>query len=156
MSFFKKIKQGLGIGTVKLSLEVPPSVSGESGQIQGRVMLNAQSDQQIAALNFKLTEEFSTGRGEDKQTREFELGKASYDQPFELKEGESKTIEFTLPFALRKSAAQSLSDKGGALGALGKAAKFAGAEKSSFKVEVEAKIQGTMLSPDDSKSIDIV
>jgi hypothetical protein len=153
MSFLKKIKQGLGIGTVDLSLEVPPSVSGESGQILGSVVVTAKSDQQISALNLKLLEEFSTGRGEDKETREFELGTTSFDQPIELKEGESKTIEFTMPFALRKSTAQSLSDKGGALGALGKAAKFAGAEKSTYKVEVEAKIEGTMLSPDDSKSI---
>ncbi len=156
MSFFKKIKQGLGIGTVKLALEVPPSVSGESGRLQGRVTVTAQSDQQITSLKFKLTEEFSTGRGEEKETREFELGTVSYDQPFSLKAGESKTVEFALPFVLRKSSAQSLAEKGGALGALGMAAKIAGAEKSTFKVEAEAKIQGTMLSPDDSKDIDIV
>lgn len=155
MSIFKKIKQGLGIGTVSLSLEVPPTVSEGSGQILGRVTVEAKSDQQISSLHFKLIEEYTTGRGDDKQTKEFELGTAAYDSAFELKAGESKTIDFTLPFQMQKSDAQSLAEKTGALGALGKAAKFAGAEKSEFEVEVEAKMPGTMLSPSDSKPIRI-
>jgi sporulation-control protein spo0M len=156
VSFFKKIKQGLGIGTVKLTLEVPSSVSWESSKIQGKVTVTAKSDQQISSFKFKLTEEFTTGRGENKETQEFELGTASYDQPVELKAGESKTIEFSLPFALRKSPAPPLSEKGSARGVLGKAAKFASGDKSDYRVRAEAKIQGTMLSPDDSKFIEIV
>ena len=157
MSFFKRIKQRFRIGTVKLNLEVPRSVSWESSDIQGKVILAARSDQQISSLTFKLTEEFTTGRGEDKETLEFELGTSSLDHPVELKAGETKTIGFSLPFTLRKSSpAPSLSEEGRALGALDKAAKFTTAEKSTYKVGVTAKIQGTMFRPEDSKSIQIV
>lgn len=146
MSFFKKIKQGLGIGTVKVNLEVPPSVSWESSKIEGKVTLTAKSEQKISSLLFKLTEEFTTGRGENKETQEFQLGTGSHDHPVEIQAGESKTIEFSFPFTLRKSPPASS----------GKATKFAGGDKSEYKVSVEAKVQGTMFSPDDTKSIQFV
>jgi sporulation-control protein spo0M len=143
VSFFKKIKQGLGIGTVKLNLEVPPSVSWESSKIEAKVTLTAKSDQKISSLIFKLTEEFTTGRGENKETQEFQLGTGSYDHPVEIKANESKTIEFSFPFTLRKSPPAPSQ----------KTTKFAGGDKSDFRVSVEAKIEGTMFSPDDSKFI---
>jgi len=156
MSFLSKIKQGLGIGTVKLSLDVPPSISAESGEIKGRVVVAAQSDQKVTSLKIKLKETFTSGRGDDKEEREFDIGEISYDQAFDLKTGESRTVDFVLPFALRKSDMKALSEEKGALGALGKAALLAGGEKSEYELDVDVKLEGTMLSPSESKSITII
>src|SRR4030067_3278068 len=110
MSFLKKIKQGLGIGTVKLSLEVPLSISPESGQIAGHVVVEAQSDQRVTAMKIKLIEQFTSGRGDEKEEKEFVLGETSFDQAFDLKSGESRKVDFTLPFAMRKSGMKELSE----------------------------------------------
>jgi hypothetical protein len=155
MSFLKKIKQGLGIGTVKLTLEVPPSISPEGGQIDGHVVIEAQSDQHITVVKVKLIEKYTQGHGQDEEKieKEFVLGETSFDRAFDMKYGESRRIDFTLPYAVRKSRLKGLSEKKGALGTLGKVASFVGAEKSEYEVSVEAKLEGAMLSPKASKSV---
>lgn len=153
MAFFSKVKQFFGAGTVKVELSVPPQVPKTAGQLAGRVALNAVSDQHVLDLTVKLTETWSTGRGEEKSTREFELGKLTLAQAFDMKQGESRAFDFTLPFELIKSNADELKEKGGALGMLGKAGAFANNEKSSYKVAAEADVKGAALDPSDSKSI---
>jgi len=155
VSFLKKIKQSLGIGTVKLTLEVPPSISPVGGQVNGQVVIEAQSDQHITAVKVKLIEKFTQGHGqaEEKIEKEFVLGETSFDQVIDLKSGESRRIDFTLAYAMRKSGLRELSEKKGALGTIGKVATFIGAEKSEYEVTAEAKLEGTMLSPKVSKSV---
>ena len=65
-------------------------------------------------------------------------------------------MDFVVPFALRKSDMKALSEEKGALGALGKAAVFAGGEKSEYELDVDIKLEGMMLSPSESKSITII
>jgi hypothetical protein len=156
MAFFSKVKQFLGAGTVKVELSVPPQVQKATGVLSGRVALNAASDQHVLDLSVKLTESWSTGRGEEKTTRDFELGKLSLAKSFDMKQGESRAFDFVLPFELVKSDADELKEKGGALGMLGKAGAFANAEKSSFKVSAEADVKGAALDPSDEKAIVLV
>src|SRR5262245_35145947 len=103
VSFFAKVKQFFGAGTVKVELSVPLQVQKTAGQLSGRVALNAVSDQHVIDLTVKLTENWSTGRGEEKTTREFELGKVILAQAFDMKQGESRSFDFVLPFELVKS-----------------------------------------------------
>lgn len=156
MSFFAKIKQFFGAGTVKLELAVPPSIEKASLQVPGSVTLRALSDQHILTLTVKLDEEWTTGRGDDKEEKSFELGKVTIGQAFDMKQGEEKKVEFVLPFELLKSNADQLKEKGGAMGMLGKAAAFANAEKSKFKVSTEADVKGAAFDPSDEKQIEMV
>ncbi len=155
MSFFGKIKQGLGIGTAKVELEIPGQVQGSAGQIEGKVIITAKSDQVVKEVRIVLIEEYTTGRGDDKTSKQFELGTITLPG-MELKAGETHTLSFQLPFQLLKSSNQSLSEEKGVLGALGKAAVFARNEKSEYKVKASLSLQGTMLNPDTDKSIHIL
>ena len=156
MAFFSKLKQFFGAGTVKVELSVPAQVPKAAGQLGGRVELNAASDQHVLELTVKLTESWSTGRGDDRTEKDFELGKLTLAQAFDMKQGESRSFDFVLPFTLVKSDADDLKEKGGALGMLGKAGAFVNAEKSTYKVAAEADVKGAALDPSDEKNIQLV
>lgn len=156
MSFFSKVKQFMGIGTVSVDLQVPGQVTKDSGQVQGQVVLTAKSDQQVKEIHLRLVEEYTTGRGDEKKTKEYELGTMSLREPFEIKAEEVRTVEFALPYSLQLSSNQSLAQEKGVLGALGKAAVMARNERSEYFVRVEVKLEGTGLSPSDKKDIRLV
>ncbi len=156
MSLFGKIKQGLGIGTASVALQVPGQVDRNSGEVAGKVTITAKSDQKVKSIKVRLLEEYSTGRGDDKTEKEYELGEVVLDQPFEIKKDERREVEFRLPFKLALSSNQALAGQKGALGALGKAAVFAGGEKSEYKVTASVDLEGVALDPDDSKPIRLV
>ncbi len=156
MGFFDSIKQFFGIGGVKVELQIPPQAPKAGGMIQGNINLTAKSDQHILELEVKLVETWSTGRGEDKEEKEFELGKLNLPAPFDMKAGEVRQFPFQLPFQLIKSNNDQLKEKGGALGALGSVAAFADAEKSVFHVVADADVKGTALDPGDKKEIQLV
>jgi hypothetical protein len=156
MSFFGKVKQFFGAGTVKVELTVPAQVQKAAGQLSGKAVLNAVSDQHVIDVVVTLTETWSTGRGEDKEAKQFELGKVKLAEALDMKAGESRPFDFVLPFELIKSNADQLKEKGGALGMLGKAAAFANAEKSKYEVKVVADVKGAAFDPSDSKAIELV
>lgn len=153
MSFFAKIKQFFGAGTVQVQLTVPPSVEKARLEVPGTIQLKALSDQHILELTVELEEEWESGRGDDKTTKTFELGKLVIASAFDMKLGEEKTFEFVLPYQLVKSNADQLKERGGALGALGSVSAFASGEKSKYKVKVEADVKGAALDPSDDKQI---
>lgn len=156
MSIIAKIKQFFGIGGVDVTLNVPAQVAKASSVIDGQITLLAKSDQHVLSIEVKLMEDFSTGRGEEEETREFELGSLTLSDPFDIKAGETRTVPFRLPFQILKSNADELKDKGGALGALGKVSAFANAEKSAFTVKVEVDVKDTGFDPSASKEIKLV
>ncbi|MCB0401058.1 MAG: sporulation protein [Flavobacteriales bacterium] len=153
MGFLQNIKNKLGIGGVKVELQVPAQVSKTGETIDGVVKITSKSEQEVTEIKVKLIEEYTTGRGDDKKEKEYELGSVSVTAGFKIMPGETKAFPFTLPFDLIKSNADELKEKGGALGALGKAAAFANNEKSEYHVEAEASVKGVMLSPSDEKEI---
>ena len=156
MKLFSTLKQKLNIGGVKLQLNVNPHVQKETGEIKGSITVTAKSDQQVEKLNFKLVEEYSTGRSQEKQTREYELGSSSYEIPFDIKIGETKTMDFILPFELLKSGNQNLQEMGGVFKAVGKMGSFVDNEKSEYIVKVDANVKGVMMGPSDSANVRLV
>jgi hypothetical protein len=153
---FGKIKQALGIGTVKVELSIPAQVRKADGSLQGTVKLTAKSDQEVTKLHIKLIESYTTGRGEDKKTREFDLGEIVMPQQLLMTSGDVKDIEFKLGFTLLKSNNDVLKEHGGALGTLGKLGALANAEKSEYFVTVVADVKGTALDPSDRKQIRLI
>ena len=156
MGFLGKIKNKLGIGGVKVSLQVPGQVSKEDTSVDGKVTLTTKSEQEVLTLTVKFIEEFTKGRGDDESTKEFELGVVNIPVNITIKPGETKEIPFTLPFKFLNSNADDLKEKGGALGALGSAAKFANKEKSEYHIDAEADVKSAVLDPSDEKDIKVV
>jgi sporulation-control protein spo0M len=155
VSFFGKIKQGLGIGTASVELDLPPFFKKDGESIKGKVTITAKSPQKVKTVIVRMYETYTTGRGEDKKVKEYKLGEVVlFDKaPFELKDAEVKEVDFALPFSMKLSSNQAMAQKDGVLGALGKAAVFASSEKSDYRITVTADLEGVALDPTDTKTI---
>lgn len=156
MGFMGKIKQWMGIGGVKVSLRATGPLSNSGGSVTGAIQLTSKSDQQVTEVIVKVYELYSTGRGKEKRTREIDMGKATVAQNIDMKAGESKDLEFTVPYTVSKSINDNLKEKGGMIGALGKLGSMAEAERSEYYVKASAKVKGTVLSPSDKAAMKLV
>jgi hypothetical protein len=150
-----KVKQFLGIGGVKVVVTVPGEAAKDRSQVEGTITVSTKSDQQVQELVVKLVEHWTSGRGDNKTTKEFELGTVKLPG-LALKSGESREVPFTLPFVMLKSGNDKLKEKGGVLGALGKAGAFMDGEKSVYRLTASASVKGTAFNPSSSKDIKIV
>ncbi len=156
MSFFKKMKDKLGIAGVSVQIEVPEQASIDAGTVEGKIILTTKSEQEIVSYTVKMMQESTTGRGNDKKTKKHELGTISKSESFTIHPGDTKEISFTLSFEAVKSSNESLKESGGALGTLGKLASMANNEQSSYFVHAEVDVKSAALDPDAKKDIDLV
>lgn len=156
MGFFDKVKQGLGIGGIKLELTVAEEFQKADGQVTGTVVVTSKSDQNVKSIDVKVTEHWSTGIGTERQTKNFELGKVTLSQAFTIKVGETKEIPFTVGFTILKSENDRMKEQGGVMGGLGKVGSFLDAEKSTYEVDAVASVEGTLIPPTASKKIKLV
>jgi hypothetical protein len=148
MSFFAKIKQFFGVGTVSIKIAAPATFKTEDGLIKGTVTVVGKSDQVLEYIEVELQEKWESGRGDDKTEKEFKIGKVKLPG-FEIKNGETKTIDFELAYTYEKSSNEELAGKGGVLGGLGKVAQFATNEKSAFSLIATADVKGATFDPND-------
>ncbi|HUM53339.1 MAG TPA: sporulation protein [Chitinophagales bacterium] len=156
MSFFSKIKQALGIGTISVKINAPGQLNAADGKLKGSLFLTAKSDQKVKKMEVKLEEEQTTGRGDNKKIQTYTIGSWNDNSMFEMKTGETKTVEFEFPVQVYKSSTDQLAEKGGMLGGLGKMAKFADDTRSEFKVCAIVDVDGAKLDPSDSCNINII
>lgn len=156
MSFWAKVKQFLGFTGVKVELECPVNISKSAQRVEGVLIVTAKASQRILGLQVKLEEEWSTGKGDEKTEKTFTLGELNLPEPFTIAAGEVRRVPFTLPFQLLKSEADQLQERGGVLGALGTASKWASNERSTYKVSGEADVEGTPIDPSASREVQLV
>lgn len=146
----------MGIGGVKVELQIPAEAAKADGTITGKIILTTKSDQEVKGIEVKVVEEYTTGRGDDKTTKEYTLGEIKFSEVFAIKTGETKEVPFTVTFSILKSGNDELKEKGGALGALGKVGAFADNEKSKYFVEADVDVTSAALDPSDKKQIKLV
>jgi sporulation-control protein spo0M len=153
LGFLDTVKGWLNIGGVKVKLQdVNPRVSRSGSQITGKVLLTSKGDKHVLKLTYKFIVQKTTGRGEDRKTKEFTLSQTALNEPFDIKTGESRALDFSIPYSLEKA----LKDQGGVLGAVGKIGAFAVGEKEEFFVVAECDVKGTALDPSDKVEVTLV
>ena len=144
MGLLDTIKGWFNIGGVKLQLQdVPPKVSRAGSNIAGKVVLTTKKDKHVNKLVYKLVRRRTSGRGEEKETEEKVLAQNVVGGPFELKGGDSKVMDLSIPLALDKE----LKDMGGVLGGVGKIGAFASGEKDEYLGIAEADVKGAAFNP---------
>ena len=154
MSFFGKLKQGLGIGGVKVVLEIPPEASKDTGIVKGTVILITKSPQQVKSIKVLMREVMTSGaRIEDRREEQFKLGDTTVNQAFAIHPGEEKRIEFSLPFAARRTFSENLQQKGGVVGAIGTAGRMMDDRRSRYYIVAQVEVEGTVLGPSATQSI---
>lgn len=153
MGFFDKIKDWLGIGGVKVELEIPGQVEKASGSISGKVILTTKKAFPVKDIKVKLEEHWSTGTGENKTSKTFDIGNITIPGGFTISPEETKAIDFTLPFTLIKSENDRMKEQGGLMGTMGKIGAFTSGEKSEYKVVATADVDKPGLDPSKTKDI---
>lgn len=148
MGIFGKIKQVLGIGTVSVKIEATPTFSTSDTEIKGAVVITGKSDQLIESVKVEFEEVFTSGTGDKEVTKKFELGSVKLNG-FAINKDETKNVVFTLPFSYSKTANESMADKGGVIGGLGKVGGFMSGEKSKFKLIATVDVKGATFDPND-------
>lgn len=156
MGFFSKIKDKLGIGGVNIDLTIPTQVAKSEGIVKGSIQLTTKSQQEIVSIKAILQEEFTQCVGDQRGTKTYELGKWDSFESFTINPGEVKTIPFELSFKELKSETESLIDRGGVFGTIGKLGKMAGREKSEYFVKIDVDVKSAVLDPTERKPIKLV
>lgn len=148
-----KVKKWLGIEGVKVELVLPEEVAIRSGVVNGSLRFQSMNPQIVTGIRLVLIERYSRGRGEEKLTDEYLLGKVELNENFEVLPDEVVEREFALPFSLIKSGIDQFGDRNILNGGLATLAKWSRAVKSEYRIEVEARVKGVALNPFDKKSI---
>lgn len=143
---WSRIKQWFGIGGVRFALQVAPSSSKRSGVIQGKLRVSSKTSQVLKGLQLKLEENWQRGGGEEKTRKTFQLGVLALPG-FSVQAGETKTLEFALPFQLIKSPEESSRNKPAPRGMLEKLSSFVSAERSDYFLVVSGDVLGTAFGP---------
>ncbi len=156
MGFFQNVKNKLGIGGVSVSLQIPGQAAKAENNLSGTITLTTKSDQEVKMITVTMIEEFTTGSGNEKKYKEFELGMVKIPGEFVIKPGDLKEITFQLSYSVVKSNADHLKDKGGVLGALGSLSAMASNEKSVYYVKAVADVKAAALDPSDKKEIRLI
>ncbi len=152
MGLLDTVKGWLNIGGVKVKIEDLNQVIPKDGsKITARVNLMSKSDKTVTRVTYKFLLKKSTGRGQEKETKEYVIAQRADPGPFDLKAGDTKTLNLDLDYSLAKS----LKDLGGVLGGIGKIAAFASAEKEEYLVVAQADVKGAAISPSDSVRVTI-
>ncbi len=153
MGFFAKVKQWLGFVGMDVTLECPQSLANDAQEISGKVTFVGKSDQFVEGINVVFEEKWERGKGEDKKTEVIKLGEVKIPAKYDLKAGESKTVDFALVFKRALSTNQSMAQAGGVIGGLGKLGSMMDSERSTYKVTATIDLKGVALDPSDSKDV---
>ncbi len=153
---FGKVKKWLGIEGVKLELAIPEMAFEQVGAISGQILFHSKNAQTVTSIRVVMIERYTRGRGKDKLIDEYLLGEITLKERIEVPAEQVIAIDFTLPFEMVKApidefASRSFLNKG-----IAKLAKTFRNTKSEYRIEAEARVEGTALNPFDVKSIEVV
>jgi hypothetical protein len=111
VGLLKRLKQGLGLGTVKVELSAPPQVGAADRVFEGTFTITAASEQRIIGVHVSFERRLSFARrtthtdtdGHERdswadETRTTELGSWEDSTPFTMAEGEEVEVAFCVPF----------------------------------------------------------
>ncbi|MBT8221502.1 MAG: sporulation protein [Bacteroidia bacterium] len=150
-----RVKKFLGIEGIKVELEIPEEVSVQSGVVQGKLHFSSMNPQTVESAVIIVIEKYSRGRKRDKLTDEYELGRIEIELNEEINPEEITSFEFEVPFDMMISEMDEFQSKNILYRGIAKAAKWYSKVSSEFRIEVEAKVKGTLLSPFDRKAVNL-
>ncbi len=153
---FSKFKKILGIEGLKLDLILPDHIEKTSGVVKGQLVLESLTTCTIRSMDLMIYEKYERGRGKSKKVNDYIIGKMKIDGPFAI-EAESKLLmDFSLEFIIAKSEMDEKEESSMLLKGFVKAAKWFSKVSSEYRLEIEAKVDGTRLNPFKSFPLNLV
>ncbi len=160
MGFFDKLKKNLGVGGVKLQLQIPPNVVAKDSQIVGQVLVTSESPLTVNKITIKFIQT-DTHREADAngihKTEINNVGQVDLTEVFQVGPGQQKIIDFILPFQLRSTATSQLLEMGGVAASLGKNLNAVmGDQRTTYRLEANAEVEGVALGPNNTVNVNLV
>jgi len=149
-SLWGKIKNWLGIGVGKVKLEVNPEMNKQTASVSGKITLTATSDQHIKSMKVVMQKEWSINSANGPVQKNLEMGIKTLNESFDMKAGETRSIDFSLPIQIAQSTEDQLKAQGGILGAIGSASSFVRNEQSKYYLKVFTDMEGVLVCPSDT------
>ncbi len=150
---FGKVKQWFGVEGIKIELLLPEATVKTEGVVQGQIRFSTMNAQTVSGVYVKLIEVYSRGRKKNKLTTEYVVGEIELDETFEVVPDKPIVLSFTLPYEIMKSEMDEMEESNIFYKGVAKLAKYAKGVNSTFRVEAQAVVKGTRLSPFDKKEI---
>ncbi len=148
-----KVKDFLGIESVKIDLELPEKFSCDEELLIGKIILTSKSKQKVKSITIKLIEKYIRGRRKNKLVNEYTAGILEFSKPFIIYPDKEIAFEFKLPYRIEKSEMDRLGSHNFITKSFVKVAKLINNVSSTFRVEASAKVQGNAISPFVKKEI---
>ena len=166
MGFFDKVKQALNIGGVNVKMQVGPDISRNSGKADGTLTVTTKSPQHVKSVRVVFERTISTPKQNqtpgstqlEMDTRSDELGRFESKEEFDIKPGETKTINFAIPFNLPQGAADQLAQIGGILGAAlgGLNNGMMNQSRMAYRISANLDVDKAAFDASDSKEVRVV
>ena len=146
MSFFQKIKQGLGIGTATVQLNVPATIASGTKEVNGSLVLTAKSDQKVKSIKVALVETVTFTSGDEQRVQKKDIQTVYIKEPFSIKKDEQRTIPFTLSVDLGTQVS---------VGLFGGTLTLSGSQNNQqvYEFVAVADLDGVAIDPTDSKPV---
>ena len=150
-----KLKDILGIEGVKINLELNDKSAITPGKIIGKLVFTSQSKRHINKIEVKLIEKYKRGRKDAKLINNYLLGSLELDVDLNIDKGETKSIDFDLPYNLMKSEMDVMEDESFLTKPFYLLAKKLKNVSSDYRLEATAIITGTKFHPITEAMIDL-
>jgi len=152
----RKIKNYLGIESVKIQILVEEGIDFKTVQISGLIRLTSQSDQRVERIYLRIIEKYRRGRGDALLINEYILGEKCIELNKSIQKGTSEDIPFTMTYDQLKSEMDTIQDESWVGKPLAWLAKKLKNVKSEYRIEASADIKGTRLKPIDTSTLKLI
>lgn len=151
-----KVKKWLGIEGAKLELILPEEWPITEKSLPGRVRIFTKNAQTVTTIKFALIERYNRGRGKEKRTDEYLLGETTIHRRIDIPAEGSAELLFEIPFSILQSDMDRMEQGNFIARSIVRAAKWAEAVQSQYRIEAEAVVEGVALNPFDKKEVKLV
>lgn len=151
---FGKVKKWLGIEGVKMELTLSDEDLHDEGKLKGTLKFLSMKEETVNSIELKLIEKYSRGKKETQLTDEYIFGNVLIEKPFVVKPGSEVSVNFSMPYNMRKSEMDEIADKNFLYDNIIKLAKYFNKVKSQYRLEVKADVEGVRLDPFISQQVE--
>lgn len=152
----RRVKNWLGIESVKVKMDLPPSVDFGQQKLKGVIELTSMSLQEVEYIEVNFIEKYERGRKEDRRINDYLIGQWTLDDEVFLEPGKLVSLPFKMKLNWLESEMDAWQNKNAIAKRLVKLAKWSRRVKSSYRVEAELKVKGAKLHPFFKAEIEVV
>ena len=151
-----RIRNFLGIESVKIDLEFPDKIPYDTDFIVGKVILTSISRQTVKSITIKLIERYTRGRGKNKLINEYTVGIVEFKKKFKIDANGKMEFQFKMPIKIVQSEMDKIGSKNFVSKGFVKVMKLLNNVKSEFRMEATAKVTGNAIPPLAKKELKVI